>query len=357
MVSAWSACQQDVDDVRDAVSAILTDLGTSGGDASSTFGPGWDALVKRGYLFVPADPSEGGTLAEALAVLEECGRHAVRGPVAEHGILAGWVLERSGLSVPDGPLTFSAAPDVRWERGRLSGTVPRVPWAQDVSRIVLLVNSPDGPVVAPIDPQGLAIEAGSNLASERRDTISLDDVAVIEQAPAPALDELEARAALTRAALICGAAARAVGLTLDYTRERHQFGRPVGRFQAVQAHMVRAAQQVRAAQVATRSAALAMTFAPERHQVEAAVAKIVASHAAGVVAGATHQATGAMGMTKEYELGHLTLRLWSWRDECGSEAAWSRRLGERVVAGGAEAYWPLIAGDAVASAAEPAGSR
>ncbi|ANN15852.1 hypothetical protein SD37_09475 [Amycolatopsis orientalis] len=357
MVTAWSSCEQDVDDVRDAVSAILTDLGPAGVDATDGFGPGWDALVKGGYLFVPADPAEGGTLAEALAVVEEAGRHAVRGPVAEHGILAGWVLERAGLPVPEGPLTFAPAPGVREDRGRLFGTVPRVPWAQDVHRIVLLVDSPDGPAVAMIDPRELAIQAGGNLASERRDTITLDGAAVIQQAPAPGFDELEARAALTRAALICGAAARAVGLTLRYTKERHQFGRPVGRFQAVQAHLVTAAQQVRAAQVATRSAAMVTTFEPEKCQVEAAVAKIVASHAAGVVAAATHQATGAMGMTKEYELGHLTLKLWSWRDECGSEAVWSRRLGERLVAGGAEGYWPLIAGDAVAAAAEPVGSR
>jgi acyl-CoA dehydrogenase len=56
-------------------------------------------------------------------------------------------------------------------------------------------------------------------------------------------------------------------------------------------------------------------------------------------------------MTKEYELGHLTLRLWSWRDEYGSETSWSRRLGEQVVAAGPDALWPLIAGE------QPAGQR
>jgi acyl-CoA dehydrogenase len=100
-----------------------------------------------------------------------------------------------------------------------------------------------------------------------------------------------------------------------------------------------------------------MTFAPDSGFNAAGAAKVVSSHAAGVIAAATHQATGAMGMTKEYELGHLTLRLASWRDECGSEAAWSRTLGESALAAGVDAFWPSIAGDGVAAGAESAGQR
>lgn len=359
MVTSWSECQRDVDDVRDAVSSILTGIDEDQDNAAhGSFGPGWDALFGGGYLFVPSAPAEGGTLAEALAVVEEAGRHTVRGPVAEHGILAGWALARTGLRVPDGSLTYASASGVRLDNGRLTGIVPRVPWAQDVHRIVLLVKSSDSPVLVSIDPQNALIQPGSNLAGERRDTVILDGVSVIDQAPATiCAGELDSRAALTRAALISGAAARAMELTLRYTKERHQFGRPIGRFQSVQAHMVRVAQHVRVSQVATRSAALAMTFAPDSEFNQAAAAKVVSSHAAGVIAAATHQATGAMGMTKEYELSNLTLRLASWRDECGSELAWSRTLGESALAAGVDAFWPSIAGDAVAAVAESGGQR
>lgn len=348
MVTSWSECQRDADAVRETVSSLLAKGGTRDGEVSDTdFGPEWDALFEGGYLFVPSDRHDSGSLAEALAVVEEAGRHAVRGPVAENGILAGWLLDQSNLPVPVEPLTYAPAPRVRMDRGRLTGTVHRVPWAQDVDRIVLLLELPDGPVVASLDPHEATIVAGRNLAGERRDTVVLDGAAaLIRELPLPATaEELHARAALTRAALMTGAAARAVELTLQYTKERVQFGRPVIRFQPVQAHLVRAAQHVRAAQVATRSAALAMTFSPDGRSTEAAAAKIVSSHAAGLIAAATHQATGAIGMTKEYELGHLTLRLWSWRDECGSEIFWSRRLGESVLAAGADAIWPLIAGE------------
>ena len=57
---------------------------------------------------------------------------------------------------------------------------------------------------------------------------------------------------------------------------------------------------------------------------------------------AAHQAHGAMGMTKEYELGQLTRRLWSWRDEFGSERWWGRELGRQLAGAGADELWPRI---------------
>jgi acyl-CoA dehydrogenase len=70
---------------------------------------------------------------------------------------------------------------------------------------------------------------------------------------------------------------------------------------------------------------------------------VVAGQAATVAAAASHQAHGAMGMTREYELGQLTRRLWSWRDEYGSERYWSRTLGRQLIDAGADGLWPAIA--------------
>ena len=49
-----------------------------------------------------------------------------------------------------------------------------------------------------------------------------------------------------------------------------------------------------------------------------------------------------MGMTKEYELGQLSRRLLSWRDEFGGERYWSRELGRRVTDAGADDVWPRL---------------
>ena len=49
-----------------------------------------------------------------------------------------------------------------------------------------------------------------------------------------------------------------------------------------------------------------------------------------------------MGFTQEHPLHHATRRLWSWRDEFGSDACWQRRLGEAACAAGGEALWPTL---------------
>jgi hypothetical protein len=55
-----------------------------------------------------------------------------------------------------------------------------------------------------------------------------------------------------------------------------------------------------------------------------------------------YQVHGAIGFTHEHSLHRLTRRLWSWRDEFGTESHWSRELGKEVLAAGADALWPMI---------------
>ena len=49
-----------------------------------------------------------------------------------------------------------------------------------------------------------------------------------------------------------------------------------------------------------------------------------------------------MGVTREFALGALTRRLWSWRDEWGGERAWATRLGRTLAAAGPDALWPTL---------------
>jgi acyl-CoA dehydrogenase len=48
---------------------------------------------------------------------------------------------------------------------------------------------------------------------------------------------------------------------------------------------------------------------------------------------------GAIGFTQEHRLHHLTRRLWSWREEAGSELTWSRRLGAGLTDSKADSLW------------------
>ena len=76
---------------------------------------------------------------------------------------------------------------------------------------------------------------------------------------------------------------------------------------------------------------------------EVAAAKIRVGEAAGEGARIAHQAHGAIGFTAEHILHRFTTRLWSWRDDFGSESVWAVRLGEMVATRGADDVWPMVA--------------
>jgi acyl-CoA dehydrogenase len=309
----------------------------------------WERVADVGLPWIAL--VEGGSLADALAVLRLAGRHAAPIPLAETGLLAGWLLAGAGLEVGEEPLTLvPGRPEdrLRLAGGRLTGVAHRVPWARSVARVVALMESDGiGWVGAARVAELAGIEAGANLAGEPRDTVTFDGP--VEVAPAAAGldgDALRRRGALTRVMLMAGALEAMSRLTVGYTAERVQFGRPVARFQAVQRHLVDGAQDA----VLVAMAAEAAARAAERGDAgfEIAAAKLLANQAAFTATRAAHQAHGAMGMTQEYALHQLSRRLWAWRSEYGDERLWSARLGGAIVRAGADRLYPAIAGGSAA---------
>jgi acyl-CoA dehydrogenase len=141
---------------------------------------------------------------------------------------------------------------------------------------------------------------------------------------------------------MAGALERMSALTVEYTNERRQFGKPVATFQAVQARLVHAAQD---AAMVSMAAAVAAREADRRDaRFEIAAAKLLADEAATSATRDAHQAHGAMGMTREYPLHHFSRRLWAWRSEFGEERFWSRTLGAAVERAGADRLYPAISG-------------
>ncbi|HEX6003198.1 MAG TPA: acyl-CoA dehydrogenase family protein, partial [Burkholderiales bacterium] len=187
------------------------------------------------------------------------------------------------------------------------------------------------------------IVPGQNLAGEPRDAVTLNDVAAEDAAPAGPVTRsaLMLRGALARALLTAGALERALDLAVRYAQERVQFGRRIGQFQAIQQELARFAGEVAAAVAAALSAAGVL----EREgdvTLAVASAKIRTAEAAREGALIAHQVHGAIGVTAEYPLHHVTLRLWSWREEYGNEASWAATLGGLIQKRGADALWPAL---------------
>jgi acyl-CoA dehydrogenase len=311
----------------------------------------WDAVADTGLAWVSVPEGaggSGGTLADAIEILRVAGRHAVPLPLAETGVLGGWLLAAAGLEIPDGPVTVSPstpADDLALRGGRLRGHVHRVPWARSVEQVVVLVDGPDGAVVVQVASADARIERSVNLAGEPRDTLVFDGATprgIAAAAPGVDVAALHARGALTRAAGMAGALERLGELTFEYTAARRQFGKAVGTFQAVQAHLVYGAQQSAMVNLALGAAVRAAEQGSGRFEI--AAAKLLADQAATEATRHAHQAHGAMGMTREYPLHHLSRRLWAWRSEYGDERSGCQSVGATALDVGADDLYPLITG-------------
>ena len=311
----------------------------------------WDAVTAAGFTAALLPEHAGGvgaTAAEAMALVRIAAAHAAPIPLAET-MLAGWLLAQAGLPVPEGMLTVAPVRvrDVltlrRTEEGwRLTGTANRIPWAR-AAAVAVLAEGPEGPMVALLRPDGFTLaRRDRNLAGEPRDTMAVDVVLAAEAvAPTPfGPGQLRAAGAAVRTVQIAGALSRALSLSVQYAQGRVQFGRPIGKFQAIQHNLAVLAGQAAAALAAADMAADALADGLDPLRVGAAKAR--AGEAASIAAGLAHQAHGAIGFTQEYELHHATRRLWSWRDEFGNEAEWNAVVGRAVLAAGPDGLWSLL---------------
>lgn len=295
----------------------------------------------------------GTSIADGFAIVRLAGAHAVPTPLAET-LLAGWLASEAGLEAPEGPLTVvpvDAASSVRLDGDALAGTATRVPFARACAHLVVVFREGDaetgGSGLAIVDRTACSVEPGTSLAGEPSDTVFLDGVVPVARSSVAVnlAERLLRMGAATRAAQMAGALEGCLEQSLRYAADRHQFGRPIAKFQAVQHNLAVLAGEVAAATTSADAAASAIA----RHGIDddhtflaVATAKIRCGQAAGAGAGIAHQVHGAMGFTREYSLQHRTRRLWAWRDEFEPETVWAIELGRRIAKGGGDALWATV---------------
>jgi len=316
--------------------------------------PAWAAMEEAGLplAWVPEALGGGGAgLADGFAVLREAGRSALPLPIAET-LIAGWLLARVGIAAPTGAMSCTVRagrPVVLTRGGRVSGVLKAVPFAKAARHLVLLADREGGgSAVVLMETDRARVSTDLSIAGDPADTVSFEaapPVAVAET-PGDFHDDAMLMGATVRAMQMAGALEAILNLSVAYANERVAFGRPIGKFQAVQQSLARLAGEVAAAIAAVGSAADAIPAAPpfdEGVLLEAASAKIRVGEAAAEGAAIAHQVLGAIGFTQEHVLHRYTRRLWAWRDDFGSESLWAVKLGQLIAAKGADALWPMLA--------------
>lgn len=319
----------------------------------------WRAVSETGVPLAALPESAGGADAEwadLYAALRVAGRFSAPIPLAET-MLAGWIASSAGLEIGDGPMTVGpvrASDKLTLTRDgngwRLNGTASRLPYASHAERIVLIVDGPDGEMAVSLEATTAPTPAkGKNIANESRDTLVFDNFHLSTAAALPkgvSRAALYRRGALARATMMSGALERAMDLAVTYAQERVQFGRPISKFQAVQQNLAVLSEQTAVAVAAANLGIQSLSQGDEeREEFQIAIAKTRVGEAATLACELAHQVHGAIGFTKEYSLQLATRRLWSWREEFGSDPEWAAKVGTYFCGQGADNLWPIMTGD------------
>ena len=357
--------EQDL--LRDGLGKFLAsryDLDSS--RAAAKTGPGWQPDIWRGFaedlgilgatLPESAGGSGGGPV-EAMVIAEEMGRALVIEPFIDTVVVAGGLLARAGgaaatkvlTAIADGSavvalavteadtgdrwegLSTSAIPDGRdWV---ITGSKIVVSAAPLATHLVIAARTAGKPgdtegislflTEFDADVPGLQVHGYRTIDDRRAADVVFDNLRL----PAEALLVRDGWPSLTRArddgaAAVCaeavGAMRTVLGDTVDYCKQRQQFGQPIGGFQVLAHRMVDMHMELEQAVSAAYLAVLNLDAEPDVRARAVSAAKATVGRAARFVGQNAVQLHGGMGMTEELAIGHYFKRLTAIRYEFGS---------------------------------------
>jgi alkylation response protein AidB-like acyl-CoA dehydrogenase len=325
--------------------------------AAAKTGAGWQPDVWRGFadelgILGAALPEDlggiGGGPVEVMVIAEALGNALVIEPYVDTVVVAGGLLQRAGDPAATALLEkvvagsaivalAAAEPDTGEHWQHVSTVAERAgdAWVLRGSKIVAMnapiathllitARTPAGLSLFLVDADWSAIEAHHyrTVDDRRAADLRFDGVpAVLVGEEGQAWPSL-AQARDEGAAAVC---AEAVGLmrkvlvdTVEYCKQRQQFGQPIGSFQVLQHRMVDMYMEVEQAIAAVYLAVLNLEAEPDTRARAVSAAKATIGRAARFVGQQAVQLHGGMGMTEELAIGHYFKRLTALQYEFGS---------------------------------------
>lgn len=295
----------------------------------------WSILQSNEMLNVAVTEEQGGAggdLDDLFSLYKLIGKYAVPVPFVEH-TLANYLLQFVGLTpaMKKNTVIIDELQALSLQGGLVNGSLMNVPWARHVDELVTLATGEGGIYVVKLSLENASIAPQTNLAAEPRDTVTVNKHPIIEQVLIKN-DQLAKMRKLVTAATVAtmsGAIEKAFNLTIRYSKEREQFGRPIHRFQLVQEHIALLAGEAALTEASVDNMITALT--EEREGNEVAFARLRIDESSKLVSTSAHQVHAAIGVTHEHSLHHYTRRLWAWRDEGYTSLYWKQQLAEKLL--------------------------
>jgi alkylation response protein AidB-like acyl-CoA dehydrogenase len=272
------------------------------------------ALGVFGMLVPESEGGMGGTEVDLVLLLEELGRAAVPGPV----------IESAAVVAP-------AVVGTEWARGVVDGSIVAAAQLDGsayvaharASHVVLLDEG-----VARLDRASVhdveGLDGGRRLATvigARAEPVTFD------------ADLARDRGALAAAACLVGLADAMIALAADYARVRHQYGRPIGSYQAVKHLLADALLEIEFAKPAVYRAAWSTSEGEPSRARDVSMAKALAGDAAYRASRSAMQVHGAIGYTWEHDLQLWMKKAWALQRAWGDSTFHRRRVATAVLDG------------------------
>ncbi len=326
----------------------------------------WKKMAQQGWMGLIIPEEFGGTgmnLCELVVLLEEFGRALVPGPFISTVVLGAVPIMEAGSKeqkerflpkIASGEVIMTMAltePSAKWTADGVSlqakkdggdyilnGTKLFVPDAHVTDYMVVVARTggqgEDGITLLLVDSKspGIKYELLKTIASDKQCEVTFENVRVPaanllgpEGKGWPIVEKTKKVATVAACAYLVGLAQMDFDVTLNYAKERVQFGRPIGSFQAIQHKLADAVIDVDGSRFITYKAAWSLQEGEPDADLMISMAKAWTSDASRRVVAHGQQIHGGIGFTKEYKI-QLYFRRQKWMELMWGDADYHREL-------------------------------
>jgi len=326
----------------------------------------WQKMAQQGWmgLIIPEEYNGTGmNVCELVVLLEEFGRALVPGPFISTVVLGGVPIMEAGTEeqkqqflpkIASGELIMTLAltePSAKWTADGVqleakkagneyvvNGTKLFVQDAHVSDHMIVAARTggsgEDGITLFIVDSKspGIKFEVLKTIAADKQCEVMFDNVKVPSSSMLggegkgwPIIEKTKDVATVAACAYLVGLSQMDFDVTLNYAKERVQFGRPIGSFQAIQHKLADAVIDVDGSRFITYKAAWSLQEGEPDADLMISMAKAWTSDASRRVVAHGQQIHGGIGFTKEYKI-QLYFRRQKWMELMWGDADYHREL-------------------------------